>query len=115
MFQMNVNVAVLIYGSGESIIYRQRTDKEKADDKLRAERTKQELDFFLSTSTYDSMTNAGEKWTAVFLLFVFILFSRMAQRYGTMTAHTRRRASVLVVFVVFARAIIYMYCTVLPV
>ena len=68
MFQMNVNVAVLIYGSGETIVYRQRTEKEKADDRLRAERTKQELDFFLSTSTYDSMTNAGEKWPAVYLV-----------------------------------------------
>ena len=27
---------------------------------------------------------------------------RVAQRYGTIAAHTRRRASVLVVFVVFA-------------
>ena len=29
---------------------------------------------------------------------------RVAQRYGTIAAHTRRRASVLVVFVVFLRA-----------
>ena len=35
---------------------------------------------------------------------------RVAQRYGTIAAHTRRRASVLVVFVVFACT-----CTVLPV
>ena len=35
---------------------------------------------------------------------------RVAQRYGTIAAHTRRRASVLVVFVVFA-----CICTVLPV
>ena len=28
---------------------------------------------------------------------------RVAQRYGTIAAHTRRRASVLVVFVVFLR------------
>ena len=35
---------------------------------------------------------------------------RVAQRYGTVAAHTRRRASVLVVFVVFACT-----CTVLPV
>ena len=35
---------------------------------------------------------------------------RVAQRYGTFAAHTRRRASVLVVFVVFTCT-----CTVLPV
>ena len=35
---------------------------------------------------------------------------RVAQRYGTIAAHTRRRASVLVVFVVFACT-----CAVLPV
>ena len=29
---------------------------------------------------------------------------RVAQRYGTIAAHTRRRASVLVVYVVFLRA-----------
>ena len=29
---------------------------------------------------------------------------RVAQRYGTIAAHTRRRASVIVVFVVFLRA-----------
>ena len=32
---------------------------------------------------------------------------RVAQRYGTIAAHTRRRASVLVVFVVFC---VHMYC-----
>ena len=32
---------------------------------------------------------------------------RMAQRYGTIAAYTRRRASVLVVFVVFC---VHMYC-----
>ena len=36
---------------------------------------------------------------------------RVAQRYGTIAAHTRRRASVLVVFVVFFACT----CTVLPV
>ena len=35
---------------------------------------------------------------------------RVAQRYGTIGAHTRRRASVLVEFVVFSCT-----CTVLPV
>ena len=32
---------------------------------------------------------------------------RMAQRYGTIAAHTRRRASVLIVFVVFC---VHMHC-----
>ena len=37
---------------------------------------------------------------------------RVAQWYGTIAAHIRRHASVLVVFVVFC---VYMYSTVLPV
>ena len=38
---------------------------------------------------------------------------RAAQRYGTIAAHTRRRASVLVVFAVFLHT--HDQCTVLPV
>ena len=38
--------------------------------------------------------------------------ARVAQRYGTIAAHTQRPASVLVVFVVFC---VHMYSTVLPV
>ena len=34
---------------------------------------------------------------------------RVAQRYGTIAAHTRRRAFVLVVFVVFLRAHLQFY------
>ena len=34
---------------------------------------------------------------------------RVAQRYGTIAAHTRRRASVLVVFVVFVVFCVHVY------